>query len=191
MELSEIRECVERALMGFGLNMKKVTYASFQNNEGKLSDEILSDPEAFARALKTSFRSGYNLAERAIIKEILIAVGEAYPPRFASGREDSLNLIEVLEYARTKVRDHRAHRDSSEFLMTSARLETSRKQNPVFETLPAPPPPPPAVIPPTLNGRLSPAMVVSGKKREAKSGYLQQLFDNSADDSSNLFDSDI
>lgn len=112
METHDILQCVERGLRSFGLNMKMVTFASLESGEGKFSDEILSDPEAFERALKTSFGSGYKLAARAIVQEI----NKLCSPNRAQ------NLVEALEMAKGKTTDYRTHRDSAQFLSRAAEM---------------------------------------------------------------------
>ena len=55
MEMSDLVQCVEKALSSFGMNMKQATYFSMESREGMGSDEILSNPEAFIRTLKNTF----------------------------------------------------------------------------------------------------------------------------------------
>lgn len=50
--------------------MKQVVYWTLLSKEAISSDRILSNPEAFVRALKVIFGNGYPLAERSIVREI-------------------------------------------------------------------------------------------------------------------------
>jgi hypothetical protein len=66
----DLLQCVDRGLDTFGTNMKQAVYWSLMSKEAISSDRILSNPEAFVRALKEIFGTGYPLAERSIIREI-------------------------------------------------------------------------------------------------------------------------
>jgi len=70
MEMYDLLQCVDRALDAFGTNMKQAVYWTLMSKEAISSDRILSNPEAFVRALKEIFGNGYPLAERSIIKEM-------------------------------------------------------------------------------------------------------------------------
>jgi hypothetical protein len=70
MEVYDLLQCVDRGLDAFGSNMKQATYWTLMSKEAISSDKILTNPEAFVRALKEIFGSGYALAQRAIVKEI-------------------------------------------------------------------------------------------------------------------------
>ena len=70
MEMYDLLQCVDRGLDSFGSNMKQAVYWQLMSKEAISSDRILYNPEAFVRALKEIFGSGYPLAERAIVKEI-------------------------------------------------------------------------------------------------------------------------
>jgi hypothetical protein len=70
MEMYDLLQCVDRGLDAFGTNMKQAVYWSLMSKEAISSDRILSNPEAFIRALKEIFGNGYPLAERSIIREM-------------------------------------------------------------------------------------------------------------------------
>jgi hypothetical protein len=70
MEMYDLLQCVDRRLDAFGTNMKQATYWTLMSKEAISSDKILSNPEAFVRALKEIFGNGYALAQRSIVKEI-------------------------------------------------------------------------------------------------------------------------
>jgi len=66
----DLLQCVDRGLDTFGTNMKQAVYWALMSKEALSSDKILSNPEAFVRALKEIFGNGYPLAERSIVKEM-------------------------------------------------------------------------------------------------------------------------
>jgi hypothetical protein len=70
MEMYDLLQCVDRGLDTFGTNMKQAVYWSLMSKEAISSDRILSNPEAFVRALKEIFGNGFPLAERSIVKEL-------------------------------------------------------------------------------------------------------------------------
>jgi len=70
MEMYDLLQCVDRGLDAFGTNMKQAVYWTLMSKEAISSDRILSNPEAFVRALKEIFGNGYPLAERSIVKEM-------------------------------------------------------------------------------------------------------------------------
>ena len=70
MEMYDLLQCVDRGLDAFGTNMKQAVYWALMSKEAISSDRILSNPEAFVRALKEIFGAGYPLAERSIIREM-------------------------------------------------------------------------------------------------------------------------
>jgi hypothetical protein len=70
LEMYDLLQCVDRGLDSFGTNMKQAVYWQLMSTEATSSDRILSNPEAFVRALKEIFGSGYPLVERAIIREL-------------------------------------------------------------------------------------------------------------------------
>ncbi len=110
MEMSDLVQCVEKALSSFGMNMKQATYFSMESREGMGSDEILSNPEAFIRTLKNTFGPGYQLAERRIVKEINALCSPS----------KSSNLLDALEMAKGKITDFRGDRDSAQFMNWAA-----------------------------------------------------------------------
>ena len=66
----DLLQCVDRGLDTFGTNMKQAVYWALTSREAISSDKILSNPEAFVRALEEVFGAGYPLAERSIVREI-------------------------------------------------------------------------------------------------------------------------
>ena len=70
VEMYDLLQCVDRGLDAFGTNMKQAVYWTLMSKEALSSDRILSNPEAFVRALKEIFGNGYPLAERSIVREI-------------------------------------------------------------------------------------------------------------------------
>jgi len=66
----DLRLCVDKGLDSFGSNVKQAVYWSLMSKESISSDEVLSNPDAFIRALKEVFNAGFPLAQRAIVKEI-------------------------------------------------------------------------------------------------------------------------
>jgi len=70
LEMYDLLQCVDRGLDAFGTNMKQAVYWSLMSKEAISSDRILSNPEAFVRALREIFGNGYPLAERSIVKEM-------------------------------------------------------------------------------------------------------------------------
>ena len=66
----DLLQCVDRGLDTFGSNIKQAAYWELMSREGVSSDRILPNPEAFVRALKQVFGTGYPLAERSIVREI-------------------------------------------------------------------------------------------------------------------------
>jgi len=70
MEMYDLLQCVDRGLDAFGSNMKQAVYWTLMSKEAISSDKILSNPEAFVRALKEIFGNGFPLAERSIVKEM-------------------------------------------------------------------------------------------------------------------------
>jgi len=92
MEIYDLLQCVDRALDSFGSNAKQATYWSLMSKEGISSDRILSKPEAFVRALREVFGSGYVLIEKSIVKEINSSFD-------LGSSADSYGLIEALDAA--------------------------------------------------------------------------------------------
>ena len=92
MEIYDLLQCVDRGLDAFGSNMKQATYWALMSREAISSDRILSNPEAFVRALKEVFGSGYPLAERSIVSEIKRTFDLKSPT-------SSYNILEAFQIA--------------------------------------------------------------------------------------------
>jgi hypothetical protein len=90
MEMYDLLQCLDRGLDAFGTNMKQAVYWSLMSKEGISSDRILSNPEAFVRALKEIFGNGYPLAERSIVKEMKKTFELNMPP-------GSYNILEAFD----------------------------------------------------------------------------------------------
>jgi hypothetical protein len=71
MEICDLLQCVDRALDSYGSNAKQAIYWTLASKEKISSDKILSNPEAFVRALKEVFgESDYPVVKKTIIEEI-------------------------------------------------------------------------------------------------------------------------
>ena len=92
LEVYDVLQCVDRGLDAFGSNMKQTTYWTLLMKEGVSSDKILSQPDAFIRALKEVFGSGFPLAQRSIVKELKKVFDLPLPT-------SSYSIAEALEVA--------------------------------------------------------------------------------------------
>jgi hypothetical protein len=79
MEKCDLLQCVDLGLDAFGINMKQAAYSALEIDENLTRCEMLSEPEAFVRALQTVFGSGYVFAERSIIIEVKKKFGLDFP----------------------------------------------------------------------------------------------------------------
>lgn len=91
-------QCVDRGLDTFGSNMKQAVYWALMSKEALSSDKILSNPEAFVRALKEIFGNGYPLAERSIIREMKKTFELEMPSR-------SYNILEAFDIVSKDITD--------------------------------------------------------------------------------------
>lgn len=94
--------------------MKEATYFCLEAKEGVTSGDILTDPEAFVRALKSTFGTGSKLVERTLLREINAL--------YSLPEDRSYSLEEALENARNRIGDYRNHRDSSQFFDSADRI---------------------------------------------------------------------
>ncbi|MDA4130575.1 MAG: hypothetical protein OK457_07370 [Thaumarchaeota archaeon] len=99
METYDLLQCVDRGLDAFGSNMKQAAYWALTSKEGVSSDQILSNSEAFVRALKEVFGNGYPLAERSIVREIK----ETFSLKKPSSSYDIGKAFEIAERKITHV----------------------------------------------------------------------------------------
>src|SRR5271169_1037000 len=95
LEMYDLLQCVDRGLDNFGTNMKQAVYWSLMSKEAISSDKILSNPEAFVRALKEIFGNGFPLAERSIVKEMK----RTFELNMSSS---SYNILEAFETVRNE-----------------------------------------------------------------------------------------
>jgi hypothetical protein len=98
MEMYDLLQCVDRGLDTFGTNMKQAVYWSLMSKQAISSDRILTNPEAFVRALKEIFGNGYPLAERSIVKEMK----KTFELKMPSG---SYNILEAFELVSKDITD--------------------------------------------------------------------------------------
>jgi hypothetical protein len=99
MEMYDLLQCVDRGLDAFGSNMKQAVYWSLMSKEAISSDRILSNPEAFVRALKEIFGNGFQLAQRSIVKEMK----KTFELNLPSGSYDILEAFEIVSKDITEV----------------------------------------------------------------------------------------
>jgi hypothetical protein len=99
MEMYDLLQCVDRGMDTFGTNMKQAVYWALMSKESLSSDKILENPEAFVRALKEIFGSGYPLAERSIVKEMK----KTFELNLPSGSYDILEAFDIVRKDITEV----------------------------------------------------------------------------------------
>ena len=96
LEMYDLLQCVDRGLDSFGTNMKQAVYWTMMSNAAISCDKIVSNPDAFIKALREVFRDAYPLAERSIIREMK----KTFDLR---GVPSSYNIVDAFELASKEI----------------------------------------------------------------------------------------